>query len=81
MTAALFPFLHRHSSAALLTFSTAVTALVFFSAARMSSDYDSDDGGGAGGLDFAAIDSQAHTSLTMEEANKLHRQKLMGQPQ
>jgi hypothetical protein len=41
----------------------------------MSSD-DSDHE--AGGVDFAAIDSQAHVNLSMEEANKLHRQKLMG---
>jgi len=39
----------------------------------MSSD-ESDDGA----TEFAAIDSQAHVSLTMEEANKLHRQKIMG---
>lgn len=43
----------------------------------MSSDDSDHDGGG--GVDFAAIDSQAHVNLSMEEANKLHRQKLMGQ--
>jgi len=43
----------------------------------MSSD-DSDHEGGRGGMDFAAIDSQANVNLSLEEANKLHRQKLMG---
>jgi len=42
----------------------------------MSSD-DSDHEGGRGGMDFAAIDSQANVNLSLEEANKLHRQKLM----
>lgn len=39
------------------------------------SDSDSDVG-----MDFAAIDSQNnHTHISIEEANKLNRQKLMGQ--
>lgn len=37
------------------------------------SDSLSDDG-----VDFSAIDSQAHASMTIEEANKLNRQKLTG---
>jgi hypothetical protein len=39
------------------------------------SDYNSDDG-----VDFAAIDSQAHANMSIDEANKLNRQKLTGSP-
>ena len=39
----------------------------------MSSGSDED------GFDFAAIESQAHANMTLEEANKLNRQKLTGQ--
>ena len=44
-----------------------------FVAVMSDSDNDSD-----AGIDFAAIDSQAHANMTIEEANKLNRQKLTG---